>query len=231
MHDLEGSSVPIATSSFEGDREGAHVPSVVSSFERDHVGEPAPFSTGFPEYRRDRKGAHDIALTMRRREDEDPVQGVVLGTVLHTVFQFLDIESLRNASEEEGVALYHKQLDDLRDRDVLDSAEHAAAIPFSKAALLWTKSDLAGRLLSVARTTGKVYREMPFTLAVPSKTLMSSWAEDEMTLVQGMIDLWFVEENGDAILIDFKSDRLPAHDEEIFFNKRYGFQLQTYAEA
>ncbi len=231
VHDLEGSSVSIATSSFEGDRVGAHVPSVMSSFERDHVGDHAPFSTGFPEYHRDRKGAHDIALTMRRREGEDPVKGVVLGSVLHTVFQFLDIESLRNASEEEGVALYHKQLDDLRDRDVLDSAEHAAAIPFSKAAILWTKSDLAGRLLSVARTTGKVYREMPFTLAVPSKTLMSSWAEDEMTLVQGMIDLWFVEENGDAILIDFKSDRLPDHDEEIFFKKRYGFQLQTYAEA
>ena len=33
VHDLEGSSVPIATSSFEGDREGAHVPSVMSSFD------------------------------------------------------------------------------------------------------------------------------------------------------------------------------------------------------
>ena len=114
---------------------------------------------------------------------------------------------------------------------MLEPAEYKAAVPFSNSAILWAKSDLAGRILAVSKTTGKVYREMPFTLAVPSKTLLSSWPDDEMTLVQGMIDLWFVEENGDAILIDFKSDRLPGDDKESVFKERYGFQLQTYAKA
>lgn len=223
--------VPVCTGSFEREREGVRAPMITDPHEGDHEGDPAPVGTVALKYHRESEGVHDIALTMRRREDDDLVKGVVLGTVLHTVFQFLDIESIRNASEEEGTELYLKQLDDLRDRYVLDSAEHAAAIPFSKAAILWAKSALAGRLLAVAKTTGKVYREMPFTLSVPSNMLMSSWPDDEMTLVQGMIDLWFVEENGDAILIDFKSDRLPAHNEEALFKARYGFQLQTYAKA
>ncbi len=215
----------------EGKFASAPVPIYTGTFEREHEGSPESSVTSSFEREREGAGAHDMALTMRRREEDDLIKGVTLGTVLHTVFQFLDIEPLRDASDEEGVELYLKQLDDLRDRDVLDQAEHEAAVPFSKAAIKWAKSDLAGRFLAVSKTTGKVYREMPFTLAVPSKTLMSSWPGDEMTLVQGMIDLWFVEENGDAILIDFKSDRLPGGNEESIFKARYGFQLQTYAKA
>ena len=215
----------------EGKFAAAPVPIYTGTFEREHEGSPEYAVTSSFEREREGAGAHDMALTMRRREEDDLIKGVTLGTVLHTVFQFLDIEPLRDASDEEGVELYLKQLDDLRDRDVLDQAEHEAAVPFSKAAIKWAKSDLAGRFLAVSKTTGKVYREMPFTLAVPSKTLMSSWPGDEMTLVQGMIDLWFVEENGDAILIDFKSDRLPGGNEESIFKARYGFQLQTYATA
>lgn len=223
--------IPIYTGVFERERERIPVPVDTGTFERHHEGAVESVHRKSLEHEHDRYSAHDMALTMRRREKDDLVKGVALGTILHTVFQFLDIEPLRNASEEEGVALYIKQLNDLRNRDVLDSAEYDAAAPFSKEAIQWSKSDLAGRILAVSKTSGKVYREMPFTLAVPSKTLMSSWPGDEMTLVQGMIDLWFVEENGDAILIDFKSDRLPGGDEKSIFKERYNFQLQTYAKA
>ncbi len=227
----EGAPFSVDTGAFERRREGAPFSVDTGAFERRREGVTEPVHARSFEHEHERTGAHDMALTMRRREKDDLIKGVALGTVLHTVFQFLDIEPLRNASEEEGTQLYLKQLDDLRNRNVLEPAEYKAAVPFSNSAILWAKSDLAGRILAVSKTTGKVYREMPFTLAVPSKTLLSSWPDDEMTLVQGMIDLWFVEENGDAILIDFKSDRLPGDDKESVFKERYGFQLQTYAKA
>ena len=56
---------------------------------------------------------------------------------------------------------------------------------------------------------------------------------EELTLVQGMIDLWFVEADDQVVLLDFKSDRLPAEPEEqdALMWERYGLQISFYAQA
>ncbi|NLA82445.1 MAG: hypothetical protein GX849_06440, partial [Clostridiaceae bacterium] len=47
----------------------------------------------------------------------------------------------------------------------------------------------------------------------------------------GMIDLWFVEDDGQAILIDFKTDRLPKEDSDRLLRARYQIQIDAYADA
>ena len=48
-----------------------------------------------------------------------------------------------------------------------------------------------------------------------------------------MIDCWFADEDGDAVLIDYKSDRLSGTDLEKLaeLKKRYQVQLDMYAQA
>ncbi len=75
---------------------------------------------------------------------------------------------------------------------------------------------------------------MPFTMAIAASELRDDFPDDEITLVQGMIDLWFVEENEKVVLIDFKTDRLTFDtdeqaDDEIL--RRYSTQIRYYAEA
>ena len=90
----------------------------------------------------------------------------------------------------------------------------------------------------------KIFREQPFTMAIPAllpdrdisldfeSERNIAFDDEEITLLQGMIDLWFEDEEG-IILIDFKSDLLPqdlAGAAEII-KERYQFQIRSYAEA
>ncbi|MBP3703322.1 MAG: PD-(D/E)XK nuclease family protein, partial [Lachnospiraceae bacterium] len=52
---------------------------------------------------------------------------------------------------------------------------------------------------------------------------------DETVLVQGIIDGFF-EENGELVLMDYKTDALPASREQILRN-RYHVQMDFYKRA
>ena len=50
-------------------------------------------------------------------------------------------------------------------------------------------------------------------------------------MVQGIIDAFF-EEDGEIVLVDYKTDRVPeAEDPHKMFANRYGKQMELYARA
>lgn len=65
----------------------------------------------------------------------------------------------------------------------------------------------------------KIFREYEFILK--DKTISNS-------VIQGVIDLFYVKDNGEVILVDFKTDRL--FEEDVFIT-RYKKQLDIYKEA
>ena len=172
----------------------------------------------------------DMPLTLRTKEERSEDRGARLGTTMHLVFQFLDPRLLRGKDFDAAVKIYREQLDQLVSARTLTDNQRHAALSFADKAVSWADSDLAGRLLSVEDTSGKVYREMPFALALPSSRLDPAFPPDETSLVQGMIDLWFVEEDGQAVLVDFKTDRLTAGGDD-WLRQRYGIQIDFYTEA
>lgn len=172
----------------------------------------------------------DMPLTLRTKEKASEEQGALLGTTMHLVFQFLDPRPLRGIAFDAAVKNYTEQLDQLVSNCTLTENQRDAALSFADKAVRWAESDFAGRLIRVEETSGKVYREMPFTLAVPSSRLDPNFPAEETSLVQGMIDLWFVEEDGQAVLVDFKTDR-PTADSDDWLRERYGIQIDSYTEA
>ena len=72
-----------------------------------------------------------------------------------------------------------------------------------------------GRRVANAMNNGSVRREQPFVF------------EYEGQLIQGIIDLYF-EEDGELVLVDYKTDRVNAAKELI---DRYSTQLKLYADA
>ena len=48
------------------------------------------------------------------------------------------------------------------------------------------------------------------------------------SVIQGIIDLYYINENGNIVLVDFKTDRI---DEEELFRKKYKKQLEIYKIA
>ncbi len=174
----------------------------------------------------------DMSLTMRKREEQKAFVGAALGTMMHTIFQFMDIEDLRKQPPAEVERACLSQLENMVEKKILSTEQLEAAKPFTSQMVAWANSSLADRLMHVEQTTGRVYREMPFTMALASSELHESFPSDEITLVQGMIDLWFVEDDDKAVLVDFKTDDLPDLDlAETTIRERYATQLKYYAQA
>ncbi|WP_157057787.1 PD-(D/E)XK nuclease family protein, partial [Calditerricola satsumensis] len=93
-----------------------------------------------------------------------------------------------------------------------------------------------GRRLRAAR---RVWREVPFTLAVPASacyvlkergTARSAETDaGDLVLVQGVIDCLF-EEDGGLVLLDYKTDRIDALTDEALV-ARHRVQLEWYVRA
>ena len=78
-----------------------------------------------------------------------------------------------------------------------------------------------------AQRAGKLYREKPFFLTIPAKRLDETLPADENVLIQGIIDMYFVEGDG-IVLLDYKTDRIDSMEA---LRQRYEMQIDYYQEA
>jgi ATP-dependent helicase/nuclease subunit A len=87
-------------------------------------------------------------------------------------------------------------------------------------------SDLAKRMAD-AEARGELFREQPFVLGVEASLLRPEFPSEETVLVQGIIDAYFIE-NGELVLVDYKTDRVS--DPQALID-RYQVQLDLYERA
>ena len=69
--------------------------------------------------------------------------------------------------------------------------------------------------------------DKPFVLGLPASRLNAAFPSEETVLIQGIIDVFFVEEDG-LVLLDYKTDSVDSMQE--LWN-RYETQLDYYQEA
>ena len=74
-----------------------------------------------------------------------------------------------------------------------------------------------------------VEREKPFYINIPAKDVYGKDL-DEQLLVQGIIDLYYIDKEDNLILVDYKTDYVENRDEQILINK-YKMQLELYKKA
>ncbi len=87
-------------------------------------------------------------------------------------------------------------------------------------------SNIADRMAE-AQKCDYLYKEQPFFLGIPANERDDRFPADEMMLIQGIIDV-FLEENGEIVLLDYKTDNVASGDELI---RRYKTQIDYYARA
>lgn len=81
-----------------------------------------------------------------------------------------------------------------------------------------------------AMERGLLKREQQFVLGVSADKVYKDTVSDEMVLIQGIIDAYF-EEDGQIILMDYKTDRVSKKDAKQTLSLRYKTQLDLYQEA
>ena len=88
------------------------------------------------------------------------------------------------------------------------------------------QSDLAERMKK-AQNEKKLYREQPFVYGLEASRLDENFPKEEKVLIQGIVDAYF-EEDGELVIVDYKTDAIH-HPEELI--ARYKEQLKYYKEA
>ena len=89
----------------------------------------------------------------------------------------------------------------------------------------FTKSSIWEEL----KTAKVVEREKPFYINVPAKEIYKDDSSQNI-LVQGIIDLYYIDKDDNLNLVDYKTDYVEKGKEEDLVNK-YRKQLKLYKEA
>ena len=158
------------------------------------------------------------------RREEEKVSGTVRGNAYHRVMELLNLSDLlkkpEGMREEYLKEFLQKETESRRLKQ-----EYAQAVN-GKKLLRFLESDLAGRM-GRAQEAGRLYREQPFVIGVEASRLGAEFPGGEHVLIQGIIDVFFEEEDG-LVLLDYKTDSVSSMKE--LWN-RYETQLDYYGEA
>ncbi len=90
----------------------------------------------------------------------------------------------------------------------------------------FTQSSIAERMRA-AQAKGKLFQEQQFVMGLGAKEIYPEIDSDETVLIQGIIDVFF-EEDGELVLLDYKSDIVETEEELL---KRYRVQVEYYKKA
>ena len=167
------------------------------------------------------KSDEEIVPKFRRSQDETDISGAARGTAYHRILELLDYSC--SYTRETLKAAIQRFVEDAK----IDSVSVQSVNPDD----LWhfLQSDCAARMQKAA-LSGKLRKEQPFVLGVEAGRVYQEAdpeRKEELLIVQGMIDLFF-EEDGEIVLLDYKTDWV--HNEEELV-KRYQIQLDYYQEA
>lgn len=150
-------------------------------------------------------------------EEKNKLTGAQKGTLIHLCMQSLDEKVDYNLIKVKEL------INSLVEKQIITKIEADNINPFK--ILEFTKSEIWREL----KTAKLIEREKPFYLNIPANTIYNEEIE-ETILVQGVIDLYYVNKNNELILVDYKTDYIEKNKKYELVNK-YKKQLELYQEA
>lgn len=152
------------------------------------------------------------------RQKEEVMTGTDRGTLYHKVLELMNICEVHTMEELQKDLQRMTKENRLREEDIkklkLDYI------------LKFIQSSTAERMRR-AQADGRLYREKQFVIGIEANQLYRHSDSSELILIQGIIDVFF-EEEGELVLLDYKSDIVMDEQELI---TRYQVQLGYYRKA
>ena len=152
-----------------------------------------------------------------REDKEDIITPAQKGTLVHMCMQRLD------ETKEYTLKTIQDLIEDLVKREIITEKEAKTINPYK--VLEFTKS-MIWKDLRIAK---KVYKERPFFINIPAREIYDEDVEEEI-LVQGIIDLYYINQKDEIILVDYKTDYVENGKESKLVEK-YISQLELYKKA
>lgn len=161
------------------------------------------------------------SYTPKFMQEDKKISNAEKGTLVHLCIQRLDERKDYELKDIQNMIL------NLVEKEIITKNE-ADAIDVNLI-YQYTKSQLFEEL----RQAKEVHKEQPFYINIPAKDVVSEAENSKKNiLVQGIIDLYYIDKNDNLVLIDFKTDYIsnePNAKEKIL--EKYKIQLEIYKTA
>lgn len=161
------------------------------------------------------------SYTPKFMQEDKKISSAEKGTLVHLCIQRLDERKDYELKDIQNMIL------NLVEKEIITQNE-ADAIDVDLI-YQYTKSQLFEEL----RKAKEVHKEQPFYINIPAKDVVSEAENSKKNiLVQGIIDLYYIDKNDNLVLIDFKTDYIsnePNAKEKIL--DKYKVQLEIYKTA
>ena len=152
-----------------------------------------------------------------QEEKDNQITNAQKGTLTHLCLQKL------KPKEEYNLEKIQTLIQNLEMNKIITEKEREAINPYK--ILQFTKSKIWEQL----KNAKEYYQERPFYINVPASEIYNEDI-DENVLVQGIIDLYFVNEIGNIVLVDYKTDYVE-NGKELELVEKYKNQLELYKQA
>lgn len=157
-----------------------------------------------------------------KEDNSNDIGGALRGTAYHRVMELMDFDGIYEGDNLSDKLSEHRK----KMVESLFIEEEMDALVGEKKIMDFLNTEVSHRM-SKASKEGKLYLEQPFVLSVEANQVREEFPTEEKILVQGVIDVYF-EEDGELVLLDYKTDRVDNAKELI---DRYKTQLDYYSQA
>ena len=158
-----------------------------------------------------------LEITPKFLNEEEKVTSAKKGTLMHLCVQKINEKNIYDYSKIKNM------IEDLYNKEIITKSEKDA-ININKL-FKYTQSDLFKELAKAK----EIFKEQPFYININSGDIFRN-DTNESILVQGIIDLYYINSNDELILVDYKTDFVEDGKELSFFSK-YNKQLEIYKKA
>ncbi|MDF2485490.1 MAG: hypothetical protein K0R46_1658 [Herbinix sp.] len=160
----------------------------------------------------------ELTLPTFLRHEVTAITGTDRGTLYHKVLELINLTRVRNREELSQELELLIRANRLNTEDIRKLNQDYIYNLIS--------SDVANRMRT-AQKVNKLYKEKQFVMGIKASEVLKDMDSEELILIQGIIDVFF-EEDGELVLLDYKSDLV---SDEMQLVRRYKVQLQYYKRA
>lgn len=152
-----------------------------------------------------------------KEEEKTELSGAQKGTLIHMCMQRLNpaIEYNKDKINELVEEMFTKNLINEKEKEAINQYK----------ILKFTKSSLWEEI----KNAKQIYKEKPFYIEIEASSIQEGNNEDKI-LVQGIIDLYFVNSKDEVVLVDYKTDYVENGNGQELIDK-YKKQLELYRLA
>lgn len=154
------------------------------------------------------------------RKEQTGINSAERGTLYHLVMEQMPYQDLVPGYDMD--ALLNRLV-----RDGYMTVEEKDTLSVKR--FTWFIQTKLGRRMQYAAKQGTLHREQQFMLGIPASEVIPELQSEETVLIQGIIDAYF-EEEGELVLVDYKTDYVERGQEEELA-ERYRTQMVYYARA